>query len=406
MIINFAKNNMKNLLIKNGKVITITGDNIENGYVLIKDGKIVEFDDMEKISDAYKNSKYKIEEIDARGNFVLPGFIDAHTHIGVCEDSVGLEGADENEMTDPITPHLRAIDGIFFSDRSFKEAIAAGVTTVATGPGSANVIGGQFVAIKTHGKSLDKSIIKQPVAMKIAFGENPKVVYGDKKMMPSTRMATAALLREMLYKAKEYKESWEDYNKNREEYDKPEFDIKLDSLIPVLNKEIYVKAHAHREDDILTAIRIAKEFDINLTLEHCTEGHLIADILLEEGYPVVVGPLLTDRSKIELRNQSIKTPGILSNMGIKVAIMTDHPCVPIQYLSLSAALAVKEGMKEEDALKAITINAAFVLGIDNRVGSIDIGKDADLIIVEGHPFELMSKVKTTIINGEIVYRYE
>jgi len=387
------------LLIKNGKVLTMTGVEYDNGYVLIDEGKIVEVGRGKKSI----RGKKDIDIIDAEGKYVLPGFIDAHCHVGMWEDSVGFEGDDGNEMTDPVTPHLRAIDAVYHFDRCFREALENGVTTVVTGPGSANVIGGQFVALKTFGRRIEEMIIKDPVAIKVAFGENPKTVYNDRKQAPSTRMATAALLRESLMRAKEYKELLDEYNNDKENVDKPEYDIKMEALLKVLDGQIPVKAHAHRADDIITAIRIAKEFDIRLTIEHCTEGHLIKDILLEEGVSAIVGPILSDRSKIELRNMSIKTPGILSKAGIKTAIMTDHPCIPVQYLSLCAALAVREGMDEGEALKAITINAAQLTEIDKRVGSLEKGKDADVIIMDGHPLELKTRVVTTIISGQVVY---
>jgi len=391
------------LLVKNGKILTMAGTQYENGYILVDRGKIIKIGDNLAQLDEHLVQGGDIKVIDAKGKFVLPGLIDAHCHIGLWEDSVGFEGEDGNEMTDPVTPHLRAIDGIYHSDRAFAEARESGITTVVTGPGSANVIGGQFAALKTYGRRIEEMIIKEPVAMKVAFGENPKAVYSEKRQAPMTRMATAAILRESLMKAKEYKQLLDDYNSNKEDNDKPDFDIKLEALIKVLNKEIPLKAHAHRADDILTAIRIAREFDVDIIIEHCTEGHLIKDILAEEGVAAVVGPLLTDRSKIELRNQSLRNPGELSNAGVMVAIMTDHPCVPIQYLSLCAAMAVREGMKEEDALKAITINAARITGIDDRVGSLEVGKDADIIIFDGHPLELKSRAVTTIIDGKVVY---
>ena len=319
------------------------------------------------------------------------------------EDAVGFEGDDGNESTDPIMPQLRAIDAIYHADRAFVEAYESGVTTVVTGPGSANVIGGQFVALKTYGRCVDEMIIKEPVAMKIAFGENPKTVYNEKHQAPMTRMATAAILRENLFKAKEYMQEWEEYLQDTEENDKPEYDMKLDALSKVLKKEIHFKAHAHRADDIITAMRIAKEFDVNISIEHCTDGIAIKDILKERQMQVVVGPLLSDRSKIELKNQSLATPGILSKHGIKLAIMTDHPCVPIQHLSLCAAIAVREGMEEQDALKAITINAAEIVGIADRVGSIEVGKDCDLVIFDGSPLNIQSKVANTIINGVSVF---
>jgi len=387
------------LLIRNGKILTMTGTDYDNGYVLIDKGKIIEVGEGKK---SFRGKK-DLEIIDAEGKYVLPGFIDAHCHIGMWEDAVGFEGEDGNEMTDPVTPHLRAIDGVYYLDRCFREALENGVTTVVTGPGSANVIGGQFAALKTFGRRIEEMIIKEPVAIKVAFGENPKTVYNERKQAPSTRMATAAILRENLMKAKEYMQLWDEYNKDKENADKPEYDIKMEALLKVLRKEIPIKAHAHRADDILTAIRIAKEFDVRITIEHCTEGHLIKDILLEEGVSAIVGPMLTDRSKVELRNMSVKAPGILSKAGVKTAIMTDHPCVPIQYLSLCAALAVREGMDEKEALKAITINAAELTEIEERVGSIEKGKDADIIIMDGHPLEFKTRVVTTIINGQVVY---
>ena len=390
------------LLIKNARILTMAGVTYERGYILVEKGKIIKIgEDFSSNSQDFQGEN--LVEIDAEGKFVLPGLIDAHCHVGLWEDAVGFEGEDGNEMTDPITPQLRAIDGVYHADRAFTEARESGVTTVVTGPGSSNVIGGQFAALKTYGNRIEDMILKEPVAMKIAFGENPKTVYNEKRQMPMTRMATAALLRENLMKAREYKQLFDEYNSNKKDNDKPEYDIKMESLVKVLEGEIPLKAHAHRADDILTAIRIAKEFGVKITIEHCTEGHLIKDILVEEGVSAVVGPLLTDRSKVELKNQSLETPGILSKAGVKIAIMTDHPCVPVKYLSLCAAMAVKEGMEEEEALKAITINAAQICGISDRVGSLEVGKDADIIMFDGYPLELKSRVIMTIINGNIVY---
>lgn len=387
------------LIIKNAKIWTMAGKNYDNGFISAKDGKISNIGDMCAMPVISGSDTV----IDANGMILMPGLIDSHSHIGMMEDSVGFEGDDVNEMTDPITPQLRAIDGVYHGDRAFEEALENGVTTVVTGPGSANVIGGQFAALKTYGRTVDEMVIKAPCAMKIAFGENPKIVYHEKHQLPTTRMATAALLREQLYKAKEYMEALEEYEENKEENEKPEFDIKLDSLIPVVKGELLVKAHAHRTDDIFTAIRIAKEFNLNMTLVHCTEGWLVTDILKENGYNVILGPILTDRSKIELRNQNIKAPGILSKAGINVAIMTDHPCVPVQHLMLSASLAARDGMAPEEALKAITINAARCIKLDNRIGSLEIGKDADMVIYPGNPLDYSNKVKMTFINGRLVY---
>ncbi|MGB3989635.1 MAG: amidohydrolase, partial [Acetivibrionales bacterium] len=373
-----------------------------NGYIASEGEKITALGDDE--AELARLEAAASEVIDAKGCHVLPGFVDAHCHVGMWEDSVGFEGDDGNETSDPVMPHLRAIDAIYHADRAFVEARENGVTTVVTGPGSANVIGGQFAALKTYGRRVEDMMIKEPVAMKVAFGENPKTAYHDKRQAPMTRMATAALLRENLIKAAEYKELKEEYEADKENCDKPDYDMKMEALLKVLKGEIPLKAHAHRADDILTAIRIAKEFGLAITIEHCTEGYLITDILREENVSVITGPFLTDRSKIELRNQSAKAPGILSKAGIKTAIMTDHPCTPVQYLSLCAAVAVKEGMDETEALRAITINAAEIAGIDDRVGSLEVGKDADIIIIDGHPLELRSRVLYTIINGQVVKR--
>ena len=383
------------IVIKNGAINTITNGVIV-GDVFIEDGKIKEIgEDLVVPLDA--------KVMDAEGKQVFPGFIDAHTHLGLWEDGMGYEGADGNEETDPITPQLNPIDGINPMDNTFKEAYQGGITSVCTTPGSANVMGGQCIAIKTFGRRIDNMVIKNPVASKIAFGENPKSCYGRDEKMPQTRMAIASLLRENLKKAEEYMEELELYMEH-EDHDKPEYDIRLESLIPVLKGEIPFKVHAHRADDMFTAIRIAKEFDIKLTLDHCTEGHIIAEELLEEGYPVIVGPSLSERSKIELRNLTFDTAGILSNTGLNVSLTTDHPVIPVQYLPICAGIAVKHGMKKEDAIKAMTINPAITLGIDDKVGSIEIGKDADIVIWDGDPLEIQSNVLYTIINGKVVYK--
>ena len=386
------------LLIKNGKIYCMNEITIENGYVIVDNGKITEVGQGTPPPYTYS------EEFDCEGGYVFPGFIDAHCHIGIIEETIGAEGDDVNEITDPITPHLRAIDAINPMDTAFNDAVQAGITCVMTGPGSANVIGGQFAIIKTYGRRIDDMIVKQPAAMKVAFGENPKSAYNEKNQSPMTRMATAALLREYLFKAQEYKSCWEEYNNNADECDKPEFDFKLDSLLEVLKNNIPIKAHAHRADDILTAIRIFKEFGLKFTIDHCTEGHLIADILKQENVQVIVGPSLIDRPKIELKNLTFKTPGILSNEGVKVAIMTDHPCTPIQYLPLCAAYSAKNGMDEYEALKAITINAAEILGISDRLGTIEVGKDADISVFSSHPFDYKSTTKLVIIDGSIVWK--
>jgi imidazolonepropionase-like amidohydrolase len=382
------------ILIKNANIHSMANENFQNGMILVDNGKII------AIGDAL-DAPNDVEIIDAKGKFVMPGMIDAHCHLGMWEDGMGFEGADGNEAVDPVTPQLRAIDAINPKDICFKDAVEAGITTVATGPGSANVIGGQFAVIKTYGDRIDDMIINDCLAMKVAFGENPKRVYHAQKKSPSTRMATAAILRENLIKAKMYIEK---QSKALENPDKmPEFDMKMEALAKVIRKEIPLKAHAHRADDILTALRIAKEFDVDITLEHCTEGHLIIDYL-KEGIQkgIIVGPTLSNRSKVELQNLTFKTPVLLSKAGIKVAIMTDHPVIPLQYLPVCAGIAAREGMDEEEALKAITINAAEILGIADRLGSLEVGKDADIVMYSGHPFDLRSKVEFVMVNGTVV----
>ncbi len=384
------------ILIKNGRIYTMAGDVIENGSILIKDGKIEEvgIDIIAPLG---------VETINAEGRMVTPGLIDAHCHLGLFEEGIGFEGDDGNEMIDPVTPELRAIDGINPMDISFREAYEGGVTTAVTGPGSANVIGGTFAAIKTYGYRIDNMIIKDPVAMKIAFGENPKRVYEAQKKSPMTRMATASILRETLFKAKTYM----DKKENEDEAKRPDFDIKMEALIPVLKREIPLKAHAHRADDIFTSIRIAKEFDLDLTLDHCTEGHLIVDELVKEGKSAIVGPTFGNRSKFELKEKSFETPKALVEAGVKIAINTDSPVIPLQHLALCAGLAVNAGLDEMEALKAITINAAEITGISDRVGSIEKGKDADIVIFDGNPLrEIDSKPYITIINGEVIFRAE
>ena len=383
------------LFIKNGTINTIT-NGIINGDILIENGKIIEIGNNIVVP-------LDAEVIDAQGNLVLPGFIDAHTHLGLWEDGMGFEGADGNEETDPITPHLNPIDGINPMDRSFEEARNGGITSVCSTPGSANVMGGQCIAIKTFGRRIDKMVIKNPVASKIAFGENPKSCYGQEDKAPQTRMAIAAMMRETLKEAEEYLDALLLHEED-DENEKPDYDMKMESLLPVLRRDIPFKVHAHRADDIFTAIRIGKEFNLKLTLDHCTEGHLIVEDLVEEGYPVVVGPSLSERSKIELRNLTFDTAGILSNAGMDVCLMTDHPVISVHYLPICAGIAVKHGMREDKALESITINPAKVLGISNRVGSIEIGKDADIVIWDNNPLEIQSNVLYTIIDGKIVYK--
>jgi len=384
------------IVIKNGFVKTMAGRDIENGQIIIENGKIKEIGkDLDIPEEA--------EVIDAAGLMVTPGFVDGHCHIGMWEEGIGFEGEDGNEDTEPITPQLRAIDAINPMDQGFQDAIEGGVTTAITGPGSANVIGGTFLAMKTYGKRVDDMVIKDPVAMKIAFGENPKRVYEEQHKSPVTRMAIAALLRETLYEAKQYKE---DLDASIEDPDKkPDFDMKLDALLPVMRKEIPMKAHAHRADDIFTALRIAKEFDVEITLDHCTEGHLIAEELKATGKPCLIGPTFGSRVKYELRNKSFETPKILFDAGIKIAIITDSNVIPIQHIPMCAGMAVKAGLPEEEAWKSITINPAEIAGIADRVGSIEEGKDADIAIFKGNPLlDVDYETAMTIIDGKIVYK--
>ncbi|SHI06335.1 Imidazolonepropionase [Desulfosporosinus lacus DSM 15449] len=385
---------LKKLLIKNGQIKTMAGREFL-GNILIEGTKITA---LTETMDA--DVPIDVEVIDALGCFVLPGFIDAHCHVGIGEEIYRWEGEDFNEMTDPVTPDMRAIDGINPEDEGFRDARLGGVTAVFTVPGSANVIGGTGLVMKTAGKIVDKMIVRDPAGLKIAFGENPKMVYGEQKKMPMTRMGTAALLRQSLVDAQTYKDKLE---QGKSDPDKlPERDLGLEVLVKVINREIPLRAHAHRADDIITAIRIAREFDADLVIEHCTEGHKIAEELAELGYPAVVGPLLTNRAKVELKDKSFKTPGILANAGVKVAIMTDHSVTPIEQLPLCAALACKAGMNREDALRAITINPAEILGVSDRIGSLEVGKDADIVIWSEHPFTITACPLYVIIDGKIV----
>ncbi len=384
------------LVLKNGNVMTMAGPAFV-GDVAIENGKIVAVGQNLSYSDA--------EVRDVTGMTVMPGIVDPHCHIGMWEDAMGFEGADGNECTNPITPELRAIDAINPYDRCFEEAVAGGVTTCVTGPGSANVIGGQFVAIKTHGDSVEDMVLRFPVAVKAAFGENPKRVYDGKNQTPSTRMATAALMRKALIEAQEYNEKLERGKADPEKM--PERNLGKEILARVIRRELPMKIHAHRADDILTAIRICREFKLRYTLDHCTEGYLITDklkeALSEDCEGIIVGPLLTDRSKIELKNLSFKAPKVLEQAGIEYAMMTDHPVTPEQYLPICTAIAVREGASEEGALKAITINAAKITGIADRVGSIEVGKDADIAVFSGHPFDFRSRCVLTLVNGKVAH---
>jgi imidazolonepropionase-like amidohydrolase len=348
----------------------------------------------------------------------MPGLIDAHCHVGIFPDGIGWEHSDGNELTDPITPHLRALDAVHPEDPAFKDLVAAGVTTVLTGPGSGNLIGGQWVCIKTAPRpSVEEMVLLEPAGMKMALGENPKRVYGGQKKTPSTRMGNAATLRAALVDAQNYLDKWARYEADLAEYqdkieageddgkrpERPERDLKLEALGKVLCRELKARVHAHRADDMLTAIRIAEEFDLDLTLEHATEGYKIADVLAAKGIMVTAGPILFSRLKYELREMTPKNPGLMAKAGVKVAIQTDEMSA-VRYLTINAALAVREGMPEEDALKAITINAAEVIGVQDRVGSIEVGKDADILILSGHPFDYRTQTELVLVNGQVAYQ--
>ena len=378
------------ICIKNGTLHTAVSKETFIADILIDGGKIV------KIGKGL--SADGAEVIDATGLQVYPGFVEAHCHIGLDGYGIGYEGHDYNELNDPVTPQVQAIDGINPFDPCMKMAAKAGVTCFATGPGSSNSIGGTFAAIKPVGTRVDNMIVKFPVAMKCAFGENPKRCY--QKQGISSRMTNAAKIREALNKAKVYKAKIEAAGDDASKL--PAYDQKSDALIPVLNHEIPLKAHAHQANDIFTAIRIAKEFGVGLTLEHVTEGHMIVDELAKENLPLAVGPTFGHASKFELQNKTWETPGILAKAGCHVSIITDAPVTPLHYLPLCAGLAIKAGMDEYEALRAVTINPAEHIGIADRVGSLEEGKDADVVIVDGCPFDVTGVIKHVLINGEKV----
>lgn len=382
------------MIIYNGVVHPMDGPVIPRGYVAFEGDKITAVGPMEEL-------EHEPEGLDAQGGHILPGFIDAHCHLGLFGDSLGFEADDSNESTDPCTPQLRAIDGVNPLDRGFQEAREGGVTTVLTGPGSANPIAGQFLALKTNGRWVDEMVVKAPAAMKFALGENPKSVYNDRKETPVTRMATAAIIRENLSKAQEYQDKQSKADEDPDT-DMPDYDAKLEALVPVVEGEVPAHFHAHRADDIATAVRLSKEFGLDYVIVHGTEGYKVAELLAAEGVPVITGPCLTDRSKPELVGQTLENPALLAKAGVKVAICTDHPETPIQYLPLCAAMAVRGGMEEEKALAAITSAAAEIAGIDKRVGTLTPGKDADVVVTSGHPFDWNGRIKAVFIDGKQV----
>lgn len=402
----------------------------EDGYVWIVDGKIAGVGSMEELGEDFerrgrgkeeidKSESKGIEVIDVQGRLVMPGIIEAHCHVGITEEKKGMEGDDCNENVEPVTPYLRAIDAINTMDAAFDDAIRAGITSAMIGPGSSNVVGGQFAFIKMKGRRIDDLVVLAPAAMKIAFGENPKVNFSGQGKMPVTRMGIAGMLREELFKAKQYcdkkkqaqREQREEQMEEGEQSVKGnengfEEDFRYECWVPVFEKKIPLKAHVHRVDDIFTAIRIAKEYDLQITLDHCSEGHLIAEELAKEGFPAIVGPDLSSRSKIEVQNVAFKTAGILHEAGVKVAITTDHPVSLIQSLPICAGFCVKSGMTVVEALRAITIHAAQICNVADRVGSLEVGKDADIAVFDGNPLEVFTETFCTLINGEVVYRQE
>jgi imidazolonepropionase-like amidohydrolase len=401
------------IAITNGEVWTISQGLIERGTVLVEGGRIVAIGETVTIPE-------DAEVFDATGKVVMPGLIDAHCHVGLFPEGLGWEHSDGNEMTDPITPHLRALDAIHPQDPAFAELVAAGVTTVLTLPGSGNLIGGQGVCLKTAPKpSVEQMVVLEPAGMKMALGENPKRVYKDQKKTPSTRMGNAGVLRDALVRAQNYLDKWARYEVELNAYEAkreagdekadepkpPERDLKLEALGKVLRGEMKARVHAHRADDMLTAVRIAEEFNLDLTLEHATEGYKIADILAAKSIPVTAGPILFSRSKPELKDMLPKNPGLMAQAGVQVAIQTDEMSA-VKYLTINAALAVREGMPEEDALKAITINAAKVIGVDERVGSLEVGKDADIVVFDGHPFDYRTVAELVLVDGQVAYLRE
>ena len=381
--------------ITGGRVVPIDGDPVENGTVVIVDGRITAVGADVEIPAG-------IEVVDAAGKWVLPGFVDAHAHLGVHEDGEGAAGNDTNEMTDPNGARMRALDGINPADIGFQDALAGGVTTVVIKPGSGNPIGGQTVAVKSWGRVVDEMVIKSPCSVKSALGENPKRVYGEKKQLPSTRQGVAAVIRDALTKAQDYRARRAHAAESGDPFDR---DPTCEVLVRVLDGELPWCQHTHRADDIATAIRLADEFGYRLIVNHATEGFLIADLLAEREIPCIVGPMFTTRSKVELRERTMANPGRLAAAGVLVALTTDHPVVPINFLVHQATLAVKEGMDRADAMRSITINPARMMGLDDRVGALRPGLDGDVAVWDGDPLDVMSRAERVFVGGVPVYEY-
>jgi imidazolonepropionase-like amidohydrolase len=381
-----------------GYVVPVDGDPIDGGTVLIEDGRIVGVG-AERDVDVPEDA----ELIDSAGAWVLPGFIDAHAHLGVHEDGEGWAGDDTNEMTDPNGARFRAIDGIDPTEVGFDDALSGGVTSVVIKPGSGNPIGGQTVGVKTWGRTALDIVFAESVSVKSALGENPKRVYGEKKQTPATRLGVAAIIREAFTKTRNYVAQRDNARAEAKPFDT---DLTLETLARVLDGELYWDQHTHRADDIVTAIRLAEEFGYKLVVNHGTEGYLIADVLAEHDVPVILGPLFTSRAKVELRHRTLRSAGILARAGVKLAITTDHPVVPINFLVYQAALAVKDGLDPETALRALTVNPASMLGLDDRVGALKPGLDADVVIWSGDPLDVMNRALRVFIGGREVYHFD
>ncbi len=385
------------IAITGGRVVPIEGDPVDGGTILLRDGKIA----------AVEGPGFAVPDgadvVDATGKWVLPGFIDAHAHVGLAEEAEGWAGQDTNERTDPVTPQVRALDAINPADRGLRDAITGGVLAVNVNPGSANPIGGQTVAIKCWGRTVDEMVLREPAGLKSALGENPKRVYGERNETPSTRLGTAALIRSAFVAAQNYQAKLAAATDGSDPADR---DLKLEALGRVLRREIPWRQHCHRADDIATAMRMAREFGYDLVIDHGTEAYLLADQIAAASIPVIIGPLFTSRSKVELRSRSLANPGRLAAAGVTIAITTDHPVVPIHFLIHQATLAVKEGLDPVTALRAVTIHPARIIGCAGRIGSLEVGKDADVVLWSGDPLDVMSRAERAYQDGREIYRYD
>lgn len=379
-----------------GRVVPVSGPVLENGTVLVLDGRIAAVGEHVEVPDG-------VEVVDAAGQWVLPGFVESHAHVGIHEEGIGWEGNDTNELTNPVGAKLRALDAINPADRGFEDALAGGITTVVVKPGSGNPIGGRTVALKTWGRTVDEMLIVEPCSVKSALGENPKRVYGEKKQTPSTRLGVAAVIRESLRRTQDYIARRDRAAAEDKPFDR---DADLETLALVLEDDVPWCQHTHRADDIATALRLADEFGYRLVVNHGTEGHLLADLLAERDIPVIIGPLFTSRSKVEVDQRSLRNPGLLARAGVKIALTTDHPVVPINFLVYQAILSVKDGLDPETALRSLTVNPAEILGLDARVGTLDVGRDGDLVLWDGDPLQIMSRARTVIMEGRTVYRWD